>query len=135
MDFARIKWMLYLDDVGPDSGCLRVIPGSHKMPLHKRLAKQETDPEIRPFGVEGRNIPAVSLASRPGDLILFSHTLWHAAFGGSTRRRYLALKFSGMPTADHHFESLRKYSRSAFEPHKNFVNSDDARIRSMVQIL
>ena len=34
---TRIKANLYLDPVTKDSGCLRIIPGSHKNPLHDDL--------------------------------------------------------------------------------------------------
>ena len=134
MDFVQIKIMIYLDDIDRDSGCLRVIPGSHKMPFHKSLANQELNPESQPFGVDGPDIPCVALTSQPGDVVLFNHTLWHGAFGGSARRRYIALKFAAWPTADYHIDSLRKYGTGVFEPHENFVNSDDVRIRDMVRI-
>ena len=134
MDFAQIKVMMYLDSVGRDSGCLRVIPGSHRMPLHQDLAEQELDPASRPFGLDGHEIPCAKLESEPGDVILFNHCLWHAAFGGSERRRYLAMKFSQRPTAAHHVESLRKYGTGVFAPHETFTHHDDPRIRAMVRI-
>ena len=33
----RIKGAVYLDPVRRDSGCLRVVPGSHKNPLHNEM--------------------------------------------------------------------------------------------------
>jgi len=33
----RIKGAIYLDTVTKDTGCLRIIPGSHKNPLHDQL--------------------------------------------------------------------------------------------------
>ena len=115
MDFDQIKWMIYLDKVDRDSGCLRVIPGSHKMPYHKQLAEQEIDPEAQPFGVEGPDIPCAALASVPGDLILFDHRIWHSAFGGGKSRRYIALKFTAWPSAAHHIDSLKKYGGGVWQ--------------------
>jgi hypothetical protein len=134
MDFAQIKMMIYLDEIDRNSGCLRVIPGSHRMPFHKSLALQEVDSGAQPFGVDGPDIPCVALTSQPGDIILFNHTLWHAPFGGGLQRRYIALKFAAWPTAAYHIESLEKYGTGVFEPHENFVNSDDVRIRDMVRV-
>ena len=36
-DCYGIKFAYYLDPVGAESGALRVVPGSHKMPLHKEM--------------------------------------------------------------------------------------------------
>jgi hypothetical protein len=36
-DYSVIKIAFYLDPVGRESGCLRVIPGSHRDPLHGDL--------------------------------------------------------------------------------------------------
>ena len=134
MDFAQIKVMIYLDEVNRDSGCLRVIPGSHKMPYHKSLTEQEIDPDARPFGVDGPDIPCAALGSEPGDLILFNHCIWHASFGGGENRRYVALKFAARPSADHHIDSLKEYGAGVFEPHEAFANHRDPRIRTMVRI-
>ena len=46
------------------------------------------------WGVEGRDVPAVALETRPGDLILFNHNTKHAAFGGGARRRMFTLNLS-----------------------------------------
>ena len=132
-DFAQLKIMIYLDPLDRDSGCLRVIPGSHRMPFHKQLADQEIDPDARPFGVAAPDILCVALASQPGDVILFNHMIWHSSFGG-TRRRYVATKFAARPTAAYHIDSLKEYSHGAFAPHEHFTAHDDPRIRDMVRI-
>ena len=133
IDYPQIKIMLYLDKVGKDSGCLRVIPGSHRMPLHKDLADQESDPDSQPFGLAPRDIPCAPLESQPGDVILFNHCIWHSAFGGGVGRRYLALKFAAKPFSDDLLVSLDRYTTKVFEPHEAFLNNEDARIRRMVE--
>lgn len=132
-DFAQMKVMIYLQTVKRDSGCLRVIPGSHKMPFHKLLGPQEIDPEARPFGLAPQDLPCVYLESEPGDVIMFNHMMWHSQFGGGERRRYIALKFTSRPTSEHHFASLERYSKAVFEPHEAFMNHEDPRIRAMAQ--
>ena len=133
MDFAQLKLMMYLDPLDSESGCLRVIPGSHRMPFHKMLGDQEVDHEARPFGVDGPDIPCVALASQPGDVILFNHTMWHGAFGGG-KRRYIAFKFAARPTAPHHIESIVEYGGNVFDPHERFTTHEDVRIRDIARI-
>ncbi len=135
IDYPQVKLMLYLDELHRDSGCLRVIPGSHRMPLHKNLAAQEIDPDARPFGVDPREIPCTALASTPGDAVFFHHCLWHASFGGGVGRRYIALKFAAKPTAADQLVSLERYTATVFAPHEAFCRSDHPRIRAMIEPL
>src|SRR5262245_20809400 len=62
LGYRRIKVAFYLDAVRADSGCLRVIPGSHREPLHGALAslrERRSDPGAAEtaFGVAQREIP------------------------------------------------------------------------------
>ena len=132
IDFKQLKVMIYLQAVTRDSGCLRVIPGSHKMPYHEDLAPQEVDPDARPFGLAPQEVPCTCLEIEPGDVILFDHMIWHAAFGGGPRRCYVAMKFAIRPSAKHHLDSLKRYSAAVFQPHEAFLNHEDPRIRAMV---
>ena len=72
----------YLEPLGADSGALRVIPGSH----HPDFANA-----LRALGVNGmpaEMLPAHVIATEPGDMILFDEHLFHASFGGGTRRQW-----------------------------------------------
>ncbi len=130
--FPQVKAMLYLQKLGRDSGCLRVIPGSQRMPYHKDLAQQEIDPASRPFGLEAQDIPCHALESEPGDVIFFDHCIWHSVSGGMQGRRYIGLKFAARPFAADHLESLETYTPNIFQPHEAFLNNSDLRIRGMV---
>ena len=109
-----------------------MIPGSHRMPYHKDLADQEVDPDALPFGLAGQDIPCAALESEPGDVILFNHCIWHSSFGGKARR-YIALKFAAKPFAEYHLSSLELYSPKVFEPNEAFLNSDEPRLRALVE--
>jgi hypothetical protein len=93
-DCLHIKIAFYLDPVTRDTGALRVIPGSHMGgdrftdTLHKQMGE---------LGVAGKDIPAVALETKPGDLVLFTHNLKHASFGGSKRRRMFVLNMQAFP--------------------------------------
>ena len=94
-----IKIAFYLDPVDADTGCLRVIPGSHHGTDGYGRALEEGAPDLYAditedvWGVAGKDVPAWALASEPGDMLLFNHALKHASYGGSTRRRMLSMDF------------------------------------------
>lgn len=135
MNFTQVKVMMYLEHLTRETGSFRVIPGSHRMPYHKALAQQEIDPSSEPFGVDGSDIPCTAIESTPGDVILFNHCIWHAAYGGGGNRRYVAAKFAARPFEDSQFVSLKRYTPRIFEPHEAFENHEDQRIRDMVREL
>jgi hypothetical protein len=102
----HIKMALYLDPVTAETGCLRVVPGSFlpddqfSSALQSSIKLIPTDTEFSgpqsaesqgPWGVRGRDLPAVALDSEPGDLLVFNHNLKHASFGGGTRRRMFTM--------------------------------------------
>ena len=44
------------------------------------------------FGVAPKDFPGnVALETLPGDIVMFNHDTYHAAFGGSTRRRMFTM--------------------------------------------
>jgi len=146
LDYPRLKVMLYLDEVRADSGALRVIPGSHRNPLHDGLyamldaAGWEPIPEAEneadmPFGVAGDRMPCYIVESSPGDVLFFNQCLFHAAYHASSGRRYIALKFAGNPATDQNIDALRRGSEKAFMPHESLLTSENARVRALVQPL
>jgi hypothetical protein len=127
-DFPRLKIMIYLDRVSRDTGCLRVIPGSHRQPMHDALNAHKLDL----FGIPGVEFPCHPLETNPGDVIFFHHCLYHGAFGGGPGRRYVAFKFCSRPVNDDQLTSIQRLSAPVFSPHENFTSSDDPRIRRMI---
>ncbi len=103
----NIKMALYLDPVGRDSGCLRVIPGSQRTDdsfahdLHQYAVRSQAAWDVAP-----RDVPAMALETQPGDLLLFDHNLKHAAFGGGNRRRMFTINLS-QRYPDAHLDDLR----------------------------
>ena len=94
---ATIKAAFYLDEVTQESGCLRVIPGSHKSGDVYTTALNDIVPSIHQqhidgmLGISDSEVPAVALESRPGDLVCFDRRIKHGAFGGGTRRRMFTI--------------------------------------------
>jgi hypothetical protein len=91
-EMLHIKLAFYLDPLTASTGALRVIPGSHRPgegyadTLQSQIRKS---PEV--WGKEGRDLPAIALETKPGDLVCFNHNTKHAAFGGNTHRRMFTI--------------------------------------------
>ncbi len=146
--YRRIKVAFYLDPVSRNTGCLRVIPGSHAAPMHDKLrplSRQREDPETSPFDVGPDEVPGFPLESSPGDVVFFNQDLWHASFGGKTGRRMFTLNFGRKPTEDAHIAYLKRvyrrnlkfvetmqFTQSGRVYEDAFLGSERPRIRGMV---
>ena len=149
----RIKVAMYLDPVTKDSGCLRVIPGSHENPLHNRLRplrywriKQavsegrgsvedehkflkelglDLDDDDAIFGVNPEDLPSAPLESNPGDVVMFNQYCFHSAFGGRTGRRMFTMNFAQLPTTESHFDYFRNLYKGRSEIRKALQYTDN----------
>lgn len=103
-----LKVALYLDPVTRSTGCLRVIPGTHKVDIQGWAARQARN-ATELWGIDQADVPSVALESNPGDVVAFNHNLMHASFGGSARRRMFTLNCSARATDEAQIEDLKKY--------------------------
>ena len=140
-----IKVALYLDSVSKDTGCLRVIPGSHKVPFHSdlmplerwRTAKNNTADKMLAvtnnaddlsFGLMGKDVPCVALETMPGDLIFFHQNLFHASFGGHVGRRQLALSYGANPTTEEQMVQVKQMYNANLSGARERKNVDDDKL-------
>jgi hypothetical protein len=107
-----LKVALYLDPVTRDSGCLRVIPGSHRLDLYDRWAARQARKALELWGITQHQVPAVALESTPGDVVVFNHNLMHAAFGGGQRRRMFTLNCCAHCRTPEEIADLEQYIAS-----------------------
>ena len=136
LTYQRVKMMLYLDAMSGANGALRVIPGSHRSPLHDSLLpfygsrKME---EPRYFGERGADIPCHVVDTEPGDLVVFDHSLFHGVFAeGRPARRYLALKYAAEPRDYLQAARLVRDLGGDPRPMQALIDSDRPRIRAMI---
>jgi hypothetical protein len=150
-DYAAIKIAFYLDPVTADTGCLRVIPGSHRLPLHedvRQLLRGGPEGSAPLYSGDPRAVPFYPLESQPGDVVFFNQALWHASFGGKTGRRMFTMNFGQKPTSEEHITLLQRIYRSNLSHVKEaqytpsdgvyeaaFLHSDRPRIQGMVATL
>ena len=91
---------LYLDVVTKDTGCLRVIPGSHRQDdvfanrLHDVTPRSRVNHTEQQWGLDGSEVPAHAIESVPGDLLVFNQAIKHSSWGGDDRRRMFTMNFS-----------------------------------------
>ena len=115
--YLSFKMAFYLDPVTASTGCLRVIPGSHKygdvfgnsLQAVGEVRDKTDNPSDYLWGVNGDEVPAVPLEVTPGDLVMFNHQIKHSSWGGGDRRRMFTLNFE-----ERYAEGTSILSRSAW---------------------
>ena len=133
-----VKIGFYLDPLTRETGCLRVIPGSHirhELDLLAPLRGRNEDPDFRPFGMAPDEIPCVALEVEPGDIVAFTECVLHGAFRGRPGRHQHAINFFNNPTTDAQVEELKElYGRTNWcvRPTEAMIKSDHPRIRRMI---
>ena len=111
-ELFAIKVAFYLDPVRRDSGCLRVLPGSHKADSVWRAGDLNPKAAEELWGISAADIPGdVALESDAGDLVVFDHNLRHASFGGSGRRRMFTMNLHKRGKAPEGIERVDDYLR------------------------
>ncbi len=89
IEFAGIKFAIYLEPLDGDSGALRVVPGSHRQPQHDAVR----DFLARHPDFPADQLPATVCVTAPGDVVAFHHALFHAACHARAARRLCTLAY------------------------------------------
>ena len=87
-----VKFAYYLQPVGSESGALRLIPGSHREPLHGTLREKMAEMDL-----DIDRVPAHVCTAEPGDVVAFDLRCWHASCGGGEDRRMCTLVYYNNP--------------------------------------
>jgi hypothetical protein len=103
-----VKLAFYLDPVDGDTGCLRVIPGSHRVEAFDWPARQAGH-SAELWDIAQDRVPHVALASTPGDVVVFNHNLMHASFGGGSRRRMFTMNVAAAARTAEEERELEDY--------------------------
>ncbi|MBI3831156.1 MAG: phytanoyl-CoA dioxygenase family protein [Planctomycetes bacterium] len=138
----HIKIAFYLDPLTRDTGCLRVIPGSHRIndgfakDLQSHLGKSQEY-----YGKSGCEIPAIALETTPGDVLVFNHNTKHSAFGGGSWRRMFTMNLCEQYPQEN-LQELKDYLSGAarfwaMEPYNSAVlkNAPATRMRHLQQVI
>jgi hypothetical protein len=141
-----IKIAFYLDPVTRDTGCLRVIPGSHHPQSPWQQKDMQPSQAEETWGVAPSEVPGqMPLETRPGDLTIFYHDLLHASFGGSKRRRMFTMNMvkHGKTQGDldridnylkYHCPVAHGFKIGGMYTDLMFDTADDARLKHLTQL-
>jgi len=111
---SYIKLAFYLDPVTRDTGCLRVIPGSHTDAGMKQWVDNTLRDADNQWGRHQRDLPAVALESEPGDVLVFNHRLLHASFGGGSAGGSFPMNLGRRARTTQEIDDLIGYGDSHF---------------------
>ncbi|MDB4985538.1 MAG: hypothetical protein JWN04_716 [Myxococcaceae bacterium] len=109
---ASVGFAAYLDPLNVENGALRVLPGSHRGEYGSIVAAYLTS--LAP-GAAIESLPAVAVATEPGDVIAFDEHLCHASSGGIKRRQWRA-DYVRDPVSATEEEEVRAYFAHIFAP-------------------
>jgi len=136
------KIAFYLDRLTADTGCLRVIPGSHRMgDAYSEKLEAEARESEEHWGLKGDEVPAVALEIEPGDLVVFQHNLKHAAFGGGTHRRMFTINCcervsqERIPMLRKNLEGLARFWIDRAYGEKMVATASDRRMAHLEQVM
>jgi len=106
--FFSMRAAIYLDPLGPENGCLNVIPGSHFSEFREALVQNITKLGVRPQDVPG-TYPVIN---EPGDVFFMNHKTFHASLSGRVGRRAIHINCSQNTTPEknkEHYEWLMNF--------------------------
>ena len=106
--FFSMRAALYLDPLGPDDGCLNVIPGSHYTAFGTAIKETIGELGVSPEDLPGR----YPLVNEPGDVIFMNHKVYHSALSEKPGRRAIHINCVPTTTAERnpdHFAWLMKF--------------------------
>lgn len=91
---------LAVDESGPDNGCMRVIPGSHREELHELRRRDDVDSVLgSESAVEVEESRAVDLVLAPGDVEIHHPSIMHGSNPNTSPRRRCGLTIRYIPTS------------------------------------
>ena len=137
----HVKINIYPDPLTKDTGCLRVIPGSHMVAspdLYESLRAPNYSPDYRPFGLAPEDVFCVPLEVQPGDVVAFKEYTLHSSFGGEVGRHQIACVFFANPINEgqvKHLMDTYSTTKWSLRPSESFIHSDRPRVQRMVSKL
>ena len=91
LDF--VDCLVHLDDTPPESGPLRVVPGSHKNGPLEHITGPDTAPHLPTDKYHPDFVPSVAIPAKAGDVIFFSYCLIHWSEVNRTNKWRRSVRF------------------------------------------
>ncbi|MGW4694793.1 phytanoyl-CoA dioxygenase family protein [Kitasatospora cineracea] len=139
---SALKVAFYLDPVGPETGCLRVFPGSQKFDDdYARILSRDLGSSSEQWGLAQAGLPAVPIPSEPGDVVVFAHGIKHGSFGGGEGRRLFVMNFAErcpqekLPALREHIGSMARFWNDSYYGEAMLASANAERMVHLQQIL
>ncbi len=110
-----------LDRAGAGDGCLRFVPCSHRNYLRLLEPRWQKAPDYlyglrnpamrwdhNALGVSDEQVPAFTAPTEPGDVVVYTPDVLHAAFGVTEPRRLIEITYVAEPRTDAQLYFLRE---------------------------
>jgi len=126
-----VKFVFYTQPLDAGNGALRLLPGSHRQPMHDAVTKyiEQCEPSIE-------EVPCHVFESEPGDVLAYDLRLWHASCGGAPDRRNVGLHYFHNPKTPEEIEAFQAQDvmiRTHFRELRRAQNDTDAAERALLK--
>ena len=115
LDF--VDCLVHLDETPVESGCLRVVPGSHKNGPLEHITGSHTAPHLPPDKYHPDIIDSTLIPAKAGDVIFFSYCLIHWSEVNRTNNWRKSVRFG------YHNHGMRPVGKPPDEMYNNIIVS------------
>ena len=107
-----VDCLLHLDDTPEESGCLRVVPGSHKLGPLTHVLGPDTSPHLPMDAYHPDKLDSVEVPAARGDVIFFNYQTIHWSDCNRTDVWRKSVRFG------YHRTDMRPIGRAENDPHR-----------------
>jgi phytanoyl-CoA hydroxylase len=110
-----VDCLVHLDDTPIDSGCLRVVPGSHKDGPLEHITGEHTRPYLPTDKYHPDKVETVAVPARAGDVIFFSYCTIHWSDVNRTNQWRKSVRIG------YHSSQMRPVGMDATQPNNKLM--------------
>ena len=107
-----VDCLLHLDDTPAESGCLRVVPGSHKLGPLVHVLGPDTSPHLPLDQYHPDKVESVEVPAKTGDMVFFSYQTIHWSDCNRTDAWRKSVRFG------YHRTDMQPIGRAEDDPHR-----------------
>ena len=122
-----VDCLVHLDETPLESGCLRVVPGSHKQGPLEHITGSHTSPHLPPEKYHPDWIDSVAIPAKSGDVIFFSYYTIHWSDVNRTDEWRKSVRFG------YHTPEMRPVGSDPSEPYDNIITGGFKEHRQRVE--
>ena len=110
-----VDCLVHLDDTPSGSGCLCVVPESHKNGPLEHITGPDTAPHLPPDEYHPDKVESIPIPAKAGDVIFFSYNTVHWSNVNRTDQWRRSVRFG------YHNAAIRPVGKDVNEPYNNII--------------